>query len=89
MNRLALINGRAITPSGVLKRATLLIEDGRIAALQSGGTGPFDGKAFDARGLIVAPGFLEMHVHGEAGYDTMDATPRRCATWRSFARLAG
>lgn len=30
---------------------------------------------FDANGCIVLPGFIDLHIHGSAGHDTMDATP--------------
>lgn len=29
----------------------------------------------DAKGKYVSPGFIDIHIHGSGGYDTMDATP--------------
>lgn len=89
MNRLALINGRVITPSGVLEGATLLIENGRIAELLPDGVVPSDREVFDARGLFVAPGFIDIHVHGGAGYDTMDATPQALQGIAEFCAAHG
>src|SRR5690349_23078266 len=42
----------------------LLLRDGRVAEVAAPGKirGSADGK-FDARGLIVAPGFIDLHVH--------------------------
>src|SRR6478672_6276486 len=63
-------NGRVIDPAGGTDRiADVLIEDGRIA-----GVGPdlSAGKAevYDASGMIVAPGFIDMHVHlREPGFE--------------------
>ena len=47
----------------------MLIEDGRIAGV---GAGPLGAGAemFDAGGMIVAPGFIDMHVHlREPGFE--------------------
>ena len=48
--------------------ADLLVEDGRIADI-----GAFDGteaERIDARGLLVLPGLVDMHVHlREPGYE--------------------
>jgi len=42
----------------------LFIEDGHIAGLLSRSEDPPDGcELFDATGLIVAPGFIDMHAH--------------------------
>lgn len=62
-SRLIIKNGRVIDPaSGHDAVADVAIEDGRIAALgvdlESGGA-----ELFDASGLVVAPGFIDMHVH--------------------------
>ncbi len=55
-------HGRLIDPaSAVDEIADVWIHDGRIA-----GTGCFSGKAkrtIDARGMIVCPGLIDMHVH--------------------------
>src|SRR5580704_16037297 len=63
MKPLLITGGRVIDPaSGGDGRADILIRDGRI---ESVGTGLFDPDAFqfDATGAIVAPGFIDMHVH--------------------------
>ena len=42
----------------------LLVEDGRIVALEPPGAIPAEGReVIDARGLVVAPGLIDMHVH--------------------------
>ncbi|MEX1021218.1 MAG: N-acetylglucosamine-6-phosphate deacetylase [Litorilinea sp.] len=33
------------------------------------------GARLDARDCVVLPGFIDLHIHGAAGHDTMDATP--------------
>lgn len=63
MSKLLLSGGRIVDPAqGVDEAADLLIEDGLIAA--RGGELQADGaEVFDASGLVVAPGFIDMHVH--------------------------
>jgi len=32
-------------------------------------------QVIDSKGNYVSPGFIDIHIHGSGGYDTMDATP--------------
>ncbi len=60
---LLITGGRVIDPaSGGDGQADVLVRDGVIEAV---GTGLVDNEAvrFDATGAIVAPGFIDMHVH--------------------------
>ena len=63
--RLLIKNGYVIDPAnGVNTGRNLLIEDGRVVGLSSHSDSiPPDTEVFDATGLIVAPGFIDMHVH--------------------------
>ncbi len=63
--RLLLKNGYVIDPSqGINTGKNLLVEDGRIVGLSSHSDGvPDECEVFDATGLVVAPGFIDMHVH--------------------------
>lgn len=62
MASILLQNGRVIDPSQNLDRVTnLLIEDGRIAAIDAKPTGRE--QIIDATGKIVSPGLIDMHVH--------------------------
>ncbi len=63
--RLLIQNGYVIDPSqGVNAGRNLLLEDGRVVGLSSHSDPiPEDVEIFDAAGLIVAPGFIDMHVH--------------------------
>lgn len=58
-------NGRLLDPSQNLDGTyDLLLADGRVAEIAPAGKlrGQAD-EGFDARGLIVAPGFIDIHVH--------------------------
>jgi dihydroorotase len=66
--KLLIKGGRVIDPSQRIdKISDLLIENGHIAALIDGSNNrqePGDtAQIFDASGLIVAPGFIDLHVH--------------------------
>src|SRR3982750_4589420 len=63
--RLLIANGYLIDPSqGVNTGRNLLIEDGRVAGLLDRSADvPEGAEVLDATGLIVAPGFIDMHVH--------------------------
>jgi dihydroorotase len=63
--RLLIANGYVIDPAqGVNGGRDVLIEDGRVAALlRSGEATPEGAEVFDATGLIVAPGFIDLHTH--------------------------
>lgn len=55
--------GRLIDPSrNTDEVGDLLIEDSRVAAIGDR-IGAENAEMFDARGLIVAPGFIDLHVH--------------------------
>lgn len=63
VTKLLIKGGRVVDPSqGVDKVADLLIEDGLVKAI--GQDVAADGaEVFDATGLVVAPGFIDLHVH--------------------------
>lgn len=59
----------------------VLIEDGQVAAwIGRGDEKPGDVEIFDATGLIVAPGFIDMHVHlREPGQEHKETIASGCA----------
>jgi len=63
MSRLVIKNGRVVDPaSGLDAVRDVLIEDGLIAAVEPN-IEVSEGEVFDAAGLVVAPGFIDIHVH--------------------------
>jgi len=66
-------NGRLIFPNGVRDGLDLLVEDGMITAIR--GQAPVMGEQIvDLEGNYLAPGFVDLHVHGAMGRDTMEAS---------------
>jgi dihydroorotase len=63
MMKLLIKGGRVVDPSqGMDRVADLLIEEGRVKALGNDLAGE-GAEVFDAGGLVVAPGFIDLHVH--------------------------
>jgi N-acyl-D-aspartate/D-glutamate deacylase len=62
---LTIINGQIIDGTGKTRfKANINITNGKIAKIDS--SGPTTGKqVIDARGLIVCPGFIDMHSHAD------------------------
>ncbi len=64
MTRLLIRNGRVVDPSqGLDQGMDLLIEDGHVAALGDRLEIPEGASVLDAADLVVAPGFIDLHVH--------------------------
>ena len=66
--KLLIQNGRVIDPSQNLDATRdILIEDGRIARIEESIEESIEAdsaEVFDARGCVVAPGLIDIHVHG-------------------------
>ena len=64
------IVGHILTPSGFL-RGALTAEKGRIAHIE-GDAVEEEAVRADARTPLLLPGFIDLHVHGGGGADTME-----------------
>jgi len=75
MEDLYIYNGKIITPFEQLKGHAILVSNGRIksVALKETVTPP-GAKEIDAGGNYIVPGFIDVHVHGGGGADTMDGS---------------
>ncbi len=73
--RTLIAGGTILTPESNYPDHTLVIEDQKIVSIEPRWLGAGHGEQLvDARGLWVAAGMIDLHIHGSAGYDTMDAT---------------
>ncbi|MFZ4597426.1 MAG: dihydroorotase [Terrimicrobiaceae bacterium] len=87
MSKLRILNGRIIDPAnGRDGVGDLFLADGKIVAADPGG----DCETVDARGLIVAPGLIDIHVHlrepGQSHKETI-ATATRAAAAGGFTTV--
>ncbi len=65
-----LSNGRILSPDGILEGYQLYMENSKILQICKKDL-PFDYE-IDAAHNYVAPGFIDVHVHGGGGFDFMD-----------------
>ena len=68
---------RVLTPHEELTDRVMLVEGGKITAMGHRDEIIVPPGAMDvvARGMIVAPGFVDIHIHGAGGHDVMEGTP--------------
>jgi N-acetylglucosamine-6-phosphate deacetylase len=59
-------------PDGVRDRLEILESGGKICGIRDAGQYP-EPDAFDCGGNYLAPGFIDLHVHGAKGRDAMEA----------------
>ncbi len=77
--------------SQILDRPSVVVEDGRIAAIGSPASGdtPRGAQALRYPGATLAPAFFDVHIHGSAGHDVMEATPEALGTVGRFLAQHG
>jgi len=64
--------GDLILPDRIITEGSLVIDAGRIVAIESRRIAPDGAVIIDASEGYVVPGFIDVHVHGLHGHDTLD-----------------
>jgi N-acetylglucosamine-6-phosphate deacetylase len=77
-------HARLMLPAGIVENGGVLCRGGRIVALGAGDVPTESIGLIDAKGLLLLPGFIDVHVHGGGGAEAMDATPEALATVARF-----
>jgi N-acetylglucosamine-6-phosphate deacetylase len=86
---------RLYTPQEEIQAPLLFIEDGRISAVSSRAQKEIPEHATvvdltqDFAGAILAPGFIDIHMHGGAGLDVMRASPAELPQLNKFLTTHG
>lgn len=68
---LVLKNAQVVLPDRVMERGSVVIDSGLIAAVTE--ESPTTAAITDLSGLVLLPGFIDVHIHGAAGVDVLDA----------------
>ncbi|HEX3893374.1 MAG TPA: N-acetylglucosamine-6-phosphate deacetylase [Terracidiphilus sp.] len=73
------------------ERPIVTIEDGRIQAVESGVSNeiPRTGQVLDFGTSTLGPALFDVHFHGAAGHDVMEATPQALDTIGAFLGSRG
>ncbi len=89
--KLALTKAALLTPFNLIEEATLLI-DGRIIIA----VGPYNAidippgfREIPLEGMLIAPGFIDQHMHGGNGVEVMTAGPEKMAEIAKFHATHG
>jgi N-acetylglucosamine-6-phosphate deacetylase len=69
---IVLSKGDVVLPDRVLSEGTITIDAGRIATIEHRRVDIERAITIDATDCYVVPGFIDVHVHGVEGYDTLD-----------------
>lgn len=72
--RLKIFNGKILTPHRVLQEGTVVVTGNTITTVSEKNVDVDGAVEIDAKGKYVAPGFIDIHVHGGGGHDFMDGT---------------
>jgi N-acetylglucosamine-6-phosphate deacetylase len=69
----------------------VVLDGGRIASIstRASSAAPAGAPILDFPEATLAPSFLDIHIHGAAGHDVMEATPEALATMGAFLASRG
>ena len=69
-----IFNGKIVTPYRIIPNGTVIINEGIIVEVASGDIEIEGATEIDAGGKFIAPGFIDLHIHGGGGHDFMDGS---------------
>jgi N-acetylglucosamine-6-phosphate deacetylase len=73
---LAFTAGKLLTPTDSIEHPLMLVEQGRVVDISTWSSRqvPAGVSTADFGHSVMAPGYVDLHIHGSAGYDVMDDT---------------
>jgi len=72
--QLKIYNASIITSNKIIDKGSILVTGKKITSVSERNIEVEDAITIDAKGKYVAPGFIDIHVHGGGGYDFMDGS---------------
>ncbi|MGC2548194.1 MAG: N-acetylglucosamine-6-phosphate deacetylase, partial [Silvibacterium sp.] len=81
---------RLIAGEQTIENPVVVIEDGILASVgRRAETEIPEGRRLDFAGCTLVPAFFDIHIHGSAGHDVMEATPEAFTTIGRFLARHG
>ena len=74
LQRLKIFNAKIITPGKIIENGTVLVTGETITGVSGQDIDAEGAVEINANGKYVAPGFIDIHVHGGGGHDFMDGS---------------
>ena len=78
-------NARLILPDGIRDGLEIVVTDGKITEIRKRSSA----DAIDLDGNYLAPGFIDLHIHGAVGRDTMEASAEAFQTICDYHATGG
>lgn len=82
-------NARLVFPDGIRDGLRVVVEQGKIAAIYDQSSAHRNHEVIDLTGNYLAPGFIDLHVHGALGRDTMEGSAEAVRTICEFHASGG
>lgn len=87
--RTTLTAANLLTNEATLHRPVIVVEDGYIHSIRHGDEGDAPSITHDFGEATITPGLFDIHMHGCAGKDVMEATPEALHTVSSYLAKRG
>lgn len=85
--QMILRNGRLILPNEIRDGLEVAVRNGKIEEIRAETAA--DGDVIDLQGNYLSPGFIDIHVHGALGHDTMEASAEAFRAICEYHRTGG
>lgn len=86
MDKYTIVNANIVLSDKILEKTSLTVIDGIIMDID----GKVQGEIIDAKGMYLAPGMIDMHIHGAGGFGSdLNITQENLTFMASFLESKG